>query len=90
MYEFIIKIALNWYFVAEAHVRPMVLNLSATLSSSDKEKLWLVLKADFMSSDESDSGINDTARSRPDLEGWSDSQCITLATEAVDDWKPQS
>ena len=37
-----------------------------------------MLKADFMSSDESDSGVNNTARSRPDLEESSDSDDDSL------------
>ena len=37
-----------------------------------------MLKVDFMSSDESDSGVNSTARSRPDLEESSDSDDDSL------------
>ena len=49
----------------KAHARLRALNLSTTLSDSDKEKIQPVLKASFMSSDESDSDINNTVRSQP-------------------------
>lgn len=48
----------------KAHARLRVLNLSTTLNDSDKEKIRPVLKADFMSSDESDSGVNNNERSQ--------------------------
>ena len=74
MYEFIFNLSFVLIILLQkAHARLRVLNLSTTLSSSDKEKIRPVLKADFMSSDESDSGVNNTARSRPDLEESSDS-----------------
>ncbi len=78
MYEFSFNLSFKLILLQKAHARLRVLNLSTTLSSSDKEKIRPVLKADFMSSDESDSGVNNTARSRPDLEESSDSDDDSL------------
>ena len=49
----------------KAHARLRALNLSTTLSDSDKDKIRPVLKASFMSSVELDSDNNNTMRSQP-------------------------
>ena len=52
----------NNIWLQKAHAQLRALNLSTTLSGDDKEKIQQVLKADFMSFDESDA--NNTTRSQ--------------------------
>lgn len=61
----------NNTLLQKAHARLRALNLSTTLSGDDKEKIRPVLKADFMSSDESDA--NNITRSQPDAGASSES-----------------
>lgn len=60
MYFYVFIFYTNALF-QKAHARLRALNLSTTLSNDDKEKIRPVLKADFMSSDESD--VNNSTRS---------------------------